>query len=66
MQPWKTRPGGRCRGFIYYYIYFFLSALSKLRKAAALRHAETILEGTGGESAQGKPSDCVVPAEPQR
>lgn len=25
MQPWKTQPGGRRMGFIYYYLYFFFS-----------------------------------------
>lgn len=65
-QPWKTQPGGRRMRFIYYYLYFLLSTPSKLRKAAVLRHAETISEGTGGESAQGEPTDCGVPAEPQR
>jgi len=54
----------RCRSCVYYY--FLLFSLSELRKTAALRHAEIIVEGSRGKPAQGKPIDLMVPTESQR
>lgn len=51
--------------FIIIFIFFFLSPPSEWRKATALRHAESVLEASGGEPAWGKPIDRAVSAEPR-